>query len=159
MFRMKFFNKKGFTLIEMLIVIAIIGILSAAVLAGLGPARNKAKDARLISAMNQLRSIAEALYNPSSATPYASLKNADGSLQADVAKVDGDISSASAGSRSLKLDIGTGSYYAAYVSLLATSEVYCVDSTGFSGQVAKAPEVGQDCGGTAFPSGGGSATP
>jgi prepilin-type N-terminal cleavage/methylation domain-containing protein len=158
---MKFFTKKGFTLIEMLIVIAIIGILSAAVLAGLGPARNKAKDARLISAMNQLRSIAEALYNPSSATPYANLKNADGSFQADLAKVDGDITSASAGSRSLTLDIGTGSYYTAYVSLLATNDIYCVDSTGFSGvpKTGKAPQVGEDCSGTAYVIGGGGINP
>lgn len=55
-------NKEaGFTLIEMMVVIAVIGILSAAVLAGLAPARKKARDARVISGVNQARTVVEAL--------------------------------------------------------------------------------------------------
>ncbi|MCL4404001.1 type II secretion system GspH family protein [Patescibacteria group bacterium] len=50
----------GFTLIEMLVVVAIIGILSSVILTALGPARNKAKDARIIEEVNQARAIAEA---------------------------------------------------------------------------------------------------
>lgn len=127
---MNFFNKKGFTLIEMLIVIAIIGILSAAVLAGLGPARNKAKDARIISGMNQVRSIAEAIYNPSSNTPYSNLSIA---TNADVKKVADDIDSASAGKSSLNIVLlNGGEEYIATTELLTNtpSEFYCVDSSG-----------------------------
>lgn len=57
------FNRKGFTLIEMLVVVAVIGILSSVLLTALGPARNKAKDARIIQEMNQVRAYAETLYN------------------------------------------------------------------------------------------------
>jgi len=55
-------NKKGFTLIEMLVVVAVIGLLSSVILTALGPARNKAKDARIISDINQVRSLAETIY-------------------------------------------------------------------------------------------------
>ncbi len=56
-------KSSGFTLIEMLVVVGIIGILSSVLLTALGPARDKAKDARIIQQMNQVRALAETMYN------------------------------------------------------------------------------------------------
>lgn len=56
-------NQGGFTLIEMLVVVAVIGILSSVLLTGLGPARDKARDSRIMTEVNQARSIAATLDN------------------------------------------------------------------------------------------------
>ncbi len=52
--------KSGFTLVEILVVIAIIGLLAGVVLVGLGPARQRARDTRRLSDINQIRAWAEA---------------------------------------------------------------------------------------------------
>lgn len=46
----------------MLVVVGIIGLLSSVILTALGPAKDKAKDTRIISNINQVRSLAETLY-------------------------------------------------------------------------------------------------
>ena len=56
-------KNKGFTLIEMLVVITIIGILAGMILVVLGTARGKAKDARIIQEMAQIRNAAAMYYN------------------------------------------------------------------------------------------------
>ena len=55
-------NKKGFTLIELMVVIAIIAILATVVLVSLGSARDAAEDANRSSAISQLRSLSEVFY-------------------------------------------------------------------------------------------------
>lgn len=60
---MKKVINKGFTLIELLVVIAIIGILASIVLVSLNSARNKGKDTRIISDINQIRTQIESEAN------------------------------------------------------------------------------------------------
>ncbi len=56
-------NKKGFTLIEILVVVAIIAILASVVLIGLGPTRKAGRDARRISDLRQVQSGLELYFN------------------------------------------------------------------------------------------------
>ncbi len=56
-------TNRGFTLIELLVVIAIIGILASIVLVSLNSARNKGRDARIISDVQQARTAIESGFN------------------------------------------------------------------------------------------------
>ncbi len=115
-------NKKAFTLIEMLVVIAIIGILAAVALTSLGPSRDKAKDSRIISAVNQSRSIAESLYNPIN-NAYENLginNNKFSEVKNDISNYGGN----------LVINASSTSYV--IYSRLASNPAnyYCVDSKG-----------------------------
>ncbi|HYU64775.1 MAG TPA: type II secretion system protein [Candidatus Paceibacterota bacterium] len=57
--RRKFRLSRGFTLVELLVVIGIIGVLATLVLVQLGAARGRARDAKRISDISQVRSAVE----------------------------------------------------------------------------------------------------
>ena len=61
--------KKGFTLMELLIVVAIIGILSSIVLASLNAARMKSRDAKRYSDIKQIQTALELYYNENGRYP------------------------------------------------------------------------------------------
>ena len=61
-------NSKGFTLVELLVVIAIIGILATLVLLQLGVARAKARDAKRIADISQIRTAEELYYDDNGGT-------------------------------------------------------------------------------------------
>lgn len=55
-------NKKGFTLIEILIVVGIIGLLASVVLSGLGSVRGRGRDTRRVADLRQVQQGLELYY-------------------------------------------------------------------------------------------------
>jgi len=64
-------KRKGFTLIEILIVVAIIGVLASLVLVGLGPIQKRGRDARRISDLKQIQQGLELYYSRNGVYPVA----------------------------------------------------------------------------------------
>ena len=119
-----FFNQ-GFTLIEILVVIAIIGILATISIVSLNGARNKAYDAQIKSDLSQFRTAMELAYETGIYTgaTFAGVSSAvpptcstDATYQLVLMPATGDVTT-----------------YVAYANLCASTaatDVFCVDSAG-----------------------------
>ena len=64
-------NKKGFTLVEVLVVIFIIGLLSSIVLVGLGTFRARGRDTRRIADLRSVQTVLELYYAKNGQYPDA----------------------------------------------------------------------------------------
>ena len=125
-------NNRGFTLVELLTVVAIIGILSAMTLVTFPAARTRAKDGVIMSGMGQLRAEAEVIYGETSNTytglGVAATTDAWDNLVADIraqneAPTINDLAQA----------------YCVTVTLNSGDE-WCIDSSGFAGVIAAAAQ-------------------
>ena len=74
-------KSKGFTLVELLVVISIIVLLSSFAVVTIKYYRDKAKDARLEASLSQIRSIAAMLYTDTHS--YETLCKEDGTLNTE----------------------------------------------------------------------------
>lgn len=100
-------NKKGFTLVELLVVISIIGLLSTLAVVSLSAARNRARDAKRLADMSSIRSALELVasnnamgYYPEAATATlisemcidndSTIKSACTSASSTLLKIPGD---------------------------------------------------------------------
>src|SRR3989344_8753953 len=86
-------SRRGFTLVELLVVIAIIGVLATLLLLQLGGARGKARDAKRISDITQLRTAIEQYFDDNAGTyPALSLYDVSDPLKAYIGagKIPGD---------------------------------------------------------------------
>jgi len=128
--------KKGFTLIELLVVIAIIGILASVVLVSFPGATKKAKDARVISAISQSRTVMEYVCASEGCADF-SLAHADMlSLAAEIKAND------KGGVVATVVVSGENVCISAPVNSDAIGTYYCADRTGLAGYSATACAAG-----------------
>lgn len=121
-------KSKGFTLTEIMVVIAIIGILVGIVVVALPKIRQSAKDARITSDLLQLQNLAENIY-----LDEGNYDNLDPVLSPEIAAIGNDISTQGS---SLIIEKASPAYkYCAYANLVSGS-YFCVDYMGNMAETA-----------------------
>lgn len=135
-------RSKGFTLIELLVVIAIIGILAAIVLVSLRQAPQKAKDTRVIAAVEQVRAIAAMIladdYSYSALCDISdhTLNDQSGNYASELGAIERDLTDPQKIGSTIECHASTDHYCVKATLVSDSNQVMCIDDTGFSGTKA-----------------------
>jgi prepilin-type N-terminal cleavage/methylation domain-containing protein len=123
---------KGFTLVELLIVIAIIGILSSVVISNLGESRSQANDAKIQSQLSNIRGSAE-LYFISNGSYGSTNYSCTGGMFSDTTSGMSELAKVSNYPDGTNLICNSNSTsWAVQGSLASTTTYWCVDKGGTS---------------------------
>lgn len=133
------FGKKGFSLVELLVVITIIGVLSTIILSGISNSRSRAYDSKVKQQLSSFRTAAEIYFtNQNGYGPEVNICTAG--IFNDVDPVNGSpglyIAAGNIPSFTQTICGSTDSAYALKATLYSGSEYWCVDSRGASRAIA-----------------------
>jgi type II secretory pathway pseudopilin PulG len=149
---------KGFTVIELLVIIAVIGLLSSIVLVSLGPAQKKARDSRRQADLRQINTAMELCYDDS-ACAGGSEKYIDSEKGAnDITNIDEDSAPCflcpvpkdprDVDPQQYTWTNGTDKFYCIYTKSEQEADTwYCASNKGTQKKTAVAPyaPTSQDC--------------
>jgi len=140
----------GFSLIELLIVITIIGVLSTIILGSVSNSRSRAYDSKVKQQLSSFRTAAEIYFTnrvPNSYGPASSVCNAE--IFNNVSPADGSpglyIAEGNIPDFTQVVCGSTDSAYAVKATLSSGNEYWCVDNKGASRAISGAPTSGTFC--------------
>jgi prepilin-type N-terminal cleavage/methylation domain-containing protein len=136
---LKIYMKKGFTIIELVVVVAIIGVLSTVILASVTQYINKSKDANVIGNLAILVSAGEVYYNGNQSR-YNGFCNSSVVTNAETEIPKSSLPSCDTGICCFE-DAGGDAWVACAQLFIDTDKAYCVDSRGVKKKINNA-----DCG-------------
>lgn len=138
-------GRTGFSLIEMLIVVTVLGLLASLILGALGISRKKAYDNSIRNGVRQLRLLAEQVYDTQGASylnwsQHSSVRNSVQTLRADIDKSLQDTDSGSF--LSVIRENQKKDYCVSAPLRSVAGKHYCVDATAvFATTGASCPEA------------------
>ncbi len=144
-------NKKGFTLIELMVVIAVIGILASVVMVAYPRAQSRAKDGVVMADADQLRTAAE--ITKDEVGDYSGIEGKGTTTpDTDCAALIADANSRVTGSFAFhyKVDASDYSSYCGIITL-NSGDKWCIDSHYYSGSAETSCAEGVFCNGDSMP--------
>ena len=151
-------TQRGFTLVELLVVVAIIGVLSSIVLVSLSTANSRGKDGAVQANLDSMRTQAQLYYNANgSYGSNASLVNDTGDCTTSTAgtvfadtrvRLQIAATNFANGGGSVTCNVAAlGAAYAAYAQLpsFSTATYFCVDSNGVGMRTTTVPGNNTSC--------------